>query len=159
MQDTPKMPQARRRGLIVEELQNEILIYDEDRDKALCLNQTAANVWKYCDGQTTVAAACNKLSSDLKAPVDEKLLWYAIDQFEKDDLLEDTIQLPPAITAGMSRRQLARTLGLAAVVAIPLVTSIVAPTAAHAASCVASGQPCTSSPQCCSGLCSGGTCA
>jgi hypothetical protein len=156
-----KMPQARRAGLIIQEVDSEILIYDQDTNKAHCLNQTAAKVWKYCDGETTLAEACNSLSLDLETPVDEKLVWYAVDQFSKDNLLEKSIEPPAFIIAGMNRRQMVRTLGLAAVIAVPLVTSIVAPTPAQAATCIVSGQPCTGGAQCCSGLCTGSplTCA
>jgi hypothetical protein len=148
-----KMPQARRSGLIIQEVDSEILIYDQDTNKAHCLNQTAAKVWKYCDGETAVADACSALSRDLETPVDEKLVWYAVDQFSKDNLLEKEIEPPAFIIAGMNRRQMVRTLGLAAVVAVPLVTSIVAPTPVQAATCLPSGQACTSSQQCCSGVC------
>jgi hypothetical protein len=154
-----KMPQARRSGLIIQEVDSEILIYDQDSNKAHCLNQTAAKVWKYCDGETTVADACSALSGELETPVDEKLVWYAVDQFSKDSLLEKEIAPPAFIVAGMNRRQMVRTLGLAAVVAVPLVTSIVAPTPAQAATCKANGQLCGGSSECCSGVCSGGVCA
>ena len=150
-----KMPQARRSGLIIQEVDSEILIYDQNTNKAHCLNQTAAKVWKYCDGETTLADACSALSRDLETPVDEKLVWYAVDQFSKDNLLEKEIEPPAFISAGMNRRQMVRTLGLAAVVAVPLVTSIVAPTPVQAATCLPPGQPCTSSVECCSGLCTG----
>ena len=148
-----KMPQARRGGLIIQEVDSEILIYDQNTNKAHCLNQTAAKVWKYCDGETTLADACSALSRDLETPVDEKLVWYAVDQFAKDNLLEKDIEPPAFIITGMNRRQMVRTLGLAAVVAVPLVTSIVAPTPVQAATCLPSGQPCATSAQCCSGLC------
>ena len=156
-----KMPQARRNGLIIQEVDNEILIYDQHTNKAHCLNQTAAKVWKYCDGETTLADACTALSCDLETPVDEKLVWYAVDQFSKDNLLEKSIEPPAFIIAGMNRRQMVRTLGLAAVIAVPLVTSIVAPTPVQAATCIVSGGACTASSQCCSGLCTGSplTCA
>ena len=150
-----KMPQARRSGLIIQEVDNEILIYDQNTNKAHCLNQTAAKVWKYCDGETTLAEACNALSFDLETPVDEKLVWYAVDQFAKDNLLEKDIEPPAFIIAGMNRRQMVRTLGLAAVIAVPLVTSIVAPTPVQAATCLPNGQPCSGPVQCCSGLCAG----
>ena len=153
-----KMPQARRGGLIIQEVDSEILIYDQNTNKAHCLNQTAAKVWKYCDGETTLADACSALSRDLETPVDEKLVWYAVDQFAKDNLLEKDIEPPAFIIAGMNRRQMVRTLGLAAVVAVPLVTSIVAPTPVQAATCLPQGQPCTTSAQCCGGVCdTGGT--
>jgi Coenzyme PQQ synthesis protein D (PqqD) len=151
-----KMPQARRSGLIIQEVDSEILIYDQDTNKAHCLNQTAAKVWKYCDGETTLADACSALSLDLETPVDEKLVWYAVDQFSKDNLLEKEIEAPSFIVSGMNRRQMVRTLGLAAVVAVPLVTSIVAPTPVQAATCQPPGTPCGTSAQCCSGLCGGG---
>jgi len=153
-----KMPQARRSGLIVQEVDSEILIYDQETNKAHCLNQTAAKVWNYCDGETTLADACSALSRDLETPIDEKLIWYAVDQFSKDNLLEKGFKLPAFIIPGMNRRQMVRTLGLAAVVAVPLVTSIVAPTPVQAATCLPPGQPCTSSAQCCTGTCdTGGT--
>ena len=157
-----KMPQARRSGLIVEVVDSEILIYDEESDKAHCLNHAAAKVWKLCDGKTTLADACSVLSNDLETPVDEKLIGYAVAQFSRDHLLEQEVRSPAFMIPEMSRRQVMRTLGLAAVVALPLVTSIVAPTAAQAATCHPPGSACTSSAQCCSGLCPGapaGTCA
>lgn len=157
-----KMPQARRTGLIIQEVDGEILIYDQNTNKAHCLNQTAAKVWKYCDGETTLIEACEALSCDLDTAVDEKLVWYAVDQFSKDNLLEKGIEPPAFIIAGMNRRQMVRTLGLAAVIAVPLVTSIIAPTPAQAATCMPPGQPCGTAAQCCSGLCTGapaGTCA
>jgi hypothetical protein len=150
-----KMPQARRSGLIIQEVDSEILIYDQDTNKAHCLNQTAAKVWKYCDGETTLADACSSLSRDLETPVDEKLVWYAVDQFAKDNLLVKEVELPAFIIPGMNRRQMVRTLGLAAIVAVPLVTSIVAPTPAQAATCKNTGQACGAGPECCSGLCPG----
>ena len=98
-----KMPQARRGGLIIQEVDSEILIYDQNTNKAHCLNQTAAKVWKYCDGETTLADACSALSRDLDTPVDEKLVWYAVDQFAKDNLLEKDIEPPAFVIAGMNR--------------------------------------------------------
>jgi hypothetical protein len=158
-QDMQKMPQARNSGLIVKEVDSEILIYDQDNNKAHCLNQTAAKVWKYCDGETTVADACIALSRELETPVDETVVSLAVDQFSADHLLEVKAGMPAFMIPGLSRRQMVRTLGLAAAVAVPMVTSILAPTPAQAATCFPSGGTCTSSADCCSGLCSGGVCA
>jgi len=153
-----KMPQARRSGLIIQEVDGEVLIYDQNTNKAHCLNQTAAKVWKYCDGETTLADACSSLSRDLETPVDEKLVWYAVDQFSKDNLLVKEVELPAFIIPGMNRRQMVRTLGLAAIVAVPLVTSIVAPTPAQAGTCLPTSSACTASTQCCSGVCNVNVC-
>jgi hypothetical protein len=148
-----KMPRARRSGLIAKEADGEVLIYDLDNNKAHCLNGTAAKVWNHCDGETTVAAACRSLSNEVKAPFDEKLVWFALDQFAKDNLLEGRPELPAAMLGGMTRRQLVRTLGLTAVVAVPLVTSILAPSSVQAATLFPPGSPCNSPIQCAQGVC------
>ena len=155
---TDRAPRARSEGLVVHELSDEVLVYDRDRDKAHCLNQTAALVWKYCDGKTTVTSMAQQLGRDLQAErVDEKVVWYALDQLSKDHLLDEAVT-SPAMLMGMSRREMVRVLGVAAVVAVPLVTSIIAPTPAQAATCQPSGTPCGSPGQCCSGVCNAGSC-
>ena len=138
-------PLARKAGLASETVQDEMLVYDLDRHKAFCLNQTAAQVWKHCDGRTSVP----QIAKSLKA--DEKLVWYALDQLGRDRLLQDKIALP-ATLAGMTRRQHLRALGKAAAVAVPLVTAVMAPTASAQASCIPVDGTCTSTPQCCAGL-------
>src|SRR2546426_3632515 len=98
------VPRARTEGLVIRELPDEVLIYDRDRDKAHCLNQTAALVWKYCDGKTTVPTIARRLERDLETKaVDEKIVWYALSQLSKDHLLEDSV-VPPSMLAGMTRR-------------------------------------------------------
>lgn len=153
-------PQTRQEGLIVRELDGEILIYDSKSNRAHCLNETAALVWKHCDGGKTAAEITKSLSFDLGTELDERVVWFALKQFGRDHLLEEKLTLPPAyVAASLTRREMVRTLGLAAMVAVPLVTSIVAPTAVQAATCLQQGQPCSTPSQCCSGICSGGTCA
>ena len=153
-------PQVRRDGIIVRELDSEILIYDTESNKAHCLNDTAALVWKQCDGQSTAAEISRRLSLQLDTIVDERVVWFALKQFSRDNLLEEKVTVPaPFIAAGLNRREMVRVLGLAAVVAVPLVTSIVAPTAVQAATCLPSGSSCTTSAQCCSGLCNNNVCA
>ena len=156
----PTMPRAREARLIVRHLEDETLVYDVDTDKAHCLNQTAARIWKHCDGTSSVTQICKLLSQTMATTIDEKVVWYALEQFNKDGLLEEKIESPAAFKiAGMSRRQMVRTLGLAAIVAIPLVTSIIVPTAVQAGtSCIAQGRPCPTGGGCCPGLVCCGVC-
>jgi hypothetical protein len=49
-------PLARREKLVVQNLGDETLIYDLDENRAYCLNETAARVWQFCDGEKTVVA-------------------------------------------------------------------------------------------------------
>lgn len=151
-------PVARRRGLVVKEVCNEVLVYDTESDRAHCLNETAAQVWKLCDGRRDARAIAQAMQEEQNVTVDEKVVLFALTQLGRDGLLEQQL-VTPNVFPGMSRRQMMRTLGIATAVALPLVTSIVAPTAVQAASCRPSGASCNGSGQCCSGLCSSGTCA
>jgi hypothetical protein len=144
------MPEARREGLV----------YDLKRNKAHCLNSTAALVWEYCDGKTSVTGIARAIEGRTNGPVEEDLVWLGVEQLSKSDLLRERAT-PPKEASGLSRREVMKRIGLAAVVALPAVTSIIAPSAAQAANCLPSTSPCTSSAECCSGLCSGtpSTCA
>jgi hypothetical protein len=151
------IPEARREGLVVQELPGEVLVYDRERNKAHCLNSTAALVWSHCDGNRSVAQMASAIAAETQAPVDEDLIWLGVEQLSKSHLLRDGAKLPQP-KAGVSRREVMRRIGLAAAVALPVVTSIVAPKAAQAASCQPSGHACGNNAQCCSGNCSAGTC-
>lgn len=141
-------PRARAAGLVVRELPEEVLVYDLERHRAVCLNRTAALVWKSCDGLTSVGKMSRLLAVELRAPVPVELIWLALEQLGRERLLEEKVARPPAL-AGMSRRELIRRLGLAAAVTLPLVISVLAPTAAQALSCVPTGGACATSAQCC----------
>jgi hypothetical protein len=146
----------------VKELDDEVLVYDLETNKAHCLNQTAARVWKICDGSSTVAQARELMEKEAGSPVPVEMVWLALDQLEQFKLLSEPVSRP-AHLAGMSRRQLMRSLGLAAAISIPVITSIIAPTAAQAASCTAltnrdNDCPCTINSQCASNCCRDGQC-
>ena len=153
-------PRARTEQLVVKELGDETLVYDETNHEAHCLNKTAAFVWRHCDGRTSVQKITRLLTKEMNTPVSEQLVWFALSQLEKSQLLEKNFSRPSHV-GQISRRELMRRLGVAAAVALPLVTSIVAPTTAEAASgCASGGQPCGgANPPCCLGLhCIAGTC-
>lgn len=149
-------PQARKEGLVVQRVQDEVLVYDEDRHKAHCLNETAAAVWTHCNGKTTVDEISRLLEKQLRMPVDKDVLEFGLDQLEKAQLLEEPISRASNGKA-ISRREVMRRIGIGAAVALPLVTSIIAPRAANAINCRTTGQACTTNAQCCSNNCVGGT--
>jgi Coenzyme PQQ synthesis protein D (PqqD) len=152
------VPEARKEGLVVQHLSEEVLVYDQQRHKAHCLNETAALVWMRCDGKTSVSSIAEELSRRTGARVGEEVVWLAIDQLGKSRLLEAR-GVRGGATQGVSRREMMKRAGLAAAVAVPVVTSIMAPEAIQAATCLPSGSMCTSSAQCCApSLCSGGVC-
>ena len=152
-------PHAREERLVIQELPDELLVYDLDNHKAHCLNQTAAFIWKHCDGKTTVSEIAARLSEELNAPGDEEVIWLALDQLDKFHLLRERIARPSDVRR-VSRREVLRKAGLAAAVGLPLVTSILAPTVQAQASCRPKDAACTLDTQCCSGNCRGnGLCA
>ncbi len=152
------LPLARKDGLVVQELPDEVLIYDLDRHKAHCLNPTAALVWNHCDGQMTMTEMIGILKEETHSPIDEDVVWLALDQLAKTHLLSEQV-IRPTGSGKLNRRDVMRRIGWAAAVALPLVTSIVAPSAVQAVTCRAPGQPCTTGVQCCSGVCNTTTCA
>ena len=129
------LPKMRKDDLVIKKLGAEVLVYDLKRDRALCLNETAALVWKQCDGRTTVGQAAERIGARFNTDVDENIILLALDRLGKERLLCDPAG-PPVPRNGVSRRDLIRRLGVATAVALPLVTSIVAPTAAQTATCI-----------------------
>ena len=158
------MPRARQDELVVEELQDETLVYDLERHKACCLNRTAALVWRHCDGQTSVADVAALLEEQFATPIDEAVVWMALDRLGRTHLLAELVTLP-ADRAQYSRRNMLRTLRRAAGISLllPVIESIVAPLAAAQASCVTNCggvpncSPCRTGNQCrkfcCNGAC------
>jgi len=147
-------PLARKEGLVIQELPDEVLVYDLDRDRAHCLNETAAFVWQRCDGRTSTVEIARSLGRKVNAPVDEKVVWFAIDQLGRNHLMA-SLPVPPQSVAGLNRREMVRALGVAAAVAVPVVASIVAPTPAQATTCVGAGGSCAGGEICCAGLACG----
>jgi hypothetical protein len=124
-------PKARHESILIQEMATEILAYDVDGGKAHCLNATAAAVWHLCDGQTPVAEIVKQLAAEIDTPANEEVVRLALDQLHQAGLLEGPI--PKEIQAGLARRVLLQKLAYAAM-AVPLVTSLIAPTPAMAAS-------------------------
>lgn len=147
--DNTIRPRARTSGIIVERLDGEVLVYDLERDRAHCLNEQAATVWEAADGSASVEqiAATTGLGTDV--------VRYALARLERHHLLEQ-----PAGGPGISRRDVMKRVAMAGAIgaALPVVRTIVAPTAAQAATCLPTGSMCATSGQCCSGVCAGGTC-
>jgi hypothetical protein len=150
MKRTPPshLPRRRADGLVIHELPDEVLVYDKLTDQAHCLNRSAALVWRACDGQLAPAEIARKLTTQIGAAVSEDMVLLALAALEESHLLNRP-EGSSASVAGLSRRQLVRSLGLAATVALPVVTTIMSPTPAQAATCTAPGQPCNPVKLCC----------
>ena len=143
------LPQMRNQGLVVDDLPDEVLVYDCNNHQAHCLNRSAALVWRSCDGQSSPSEIARRLTAELDIPFAEDFVLVALNQLENQELLV-RVAASPAQFAVLSRRQMVRRIGLATVIAVPLVTSIVVPRAVEAATCIPSGSPCSPTILCCS---------
>ena len=150
MNNSQQRPVARKEGLVIQEMPDEVLVFDTETNKAHCLNETAAFVWKSCNGTNSVADITQSWGNQSGKPVDENLVWLAIDQLSERKLLEKTVA---SKFAGESRRSVLKKIGFASVIALPVIASLVAPTAVLAVAC--SGVQTASS--CGSGNCNRGT--
>lgn len=119
------LPEARNTELVVSQLGKELLIYDLKANRAYTLNQTAMIVFNACDGKQTF--------DDLKRKhkFTDDLIYLTLDALKEKGLLAEGYISP---FAGMNRREVIRKVGLASMIALPLVSGIVAPSAVDAAS-------------------------
>ena len=149
-------PRGRKSDIVIQELDNEVLIYDLKLSKAFCLNETSGLVYNLCDGHNSIDEIRELLGKKLKAPIPEDLVWLALDVLRKENLLEKSEEIEINFD-GLSRRQVLRKVGLASLVTLPLITSLIAPSSVNAASLLALGRNCTSPTQCSTGNCTTGT--
>ncbi len=107
-----------KHGLVVK-VADETLVYQKENHKAHCLNSTAAEVWKLCDGTKTAAEIALIISKESQSPVAEELVWLTLRRLWKSGLLVKKNKYEPIFA---SRRAAMRKIGAAALV-LPVVTS------------------------------------
>ena len=120
-----KLPKARNTDIVVQEFGRELLVYDLKTNHAHQLNETSLIVFNACGGGQTL--------DDLKRrhKFTDDLIYFTLAELKRNNLLAEDYQAP---FAGMSRREVIRKVGLATVIALPMIASIAAPKAIHAAS-------------------------
>lgn len=136
------IPIARTENLFIQEVGNELIIYDRETNVSHCLTPIAVNVWRYCNGQNTAEDIISILEKELdisaNADVDLKhLVNSSLDELERLSLIEKYLN-EPSQTTPISRRKVVKTATLVGGFAVgsmfPLVRSIVAPSPAMASS-------------------------
>ncbi len=146
----PIKPHAKVERLVVQELSDEILIYNLETNKAFSLNQTTALVWQNCDGIKDVSQIAKEMGRKLKQNVPDELVLLAIDSLRKEGLIAGSETDSPVFSAS-NRREMLKRVGYASMIALPMISSLVAPTSASAASgvpaavcanCSKRGDPC-----------------
>jgi hypothetical protein len=125
-----KLPKARTENLLEQNLKNETLIYDLAIDKAFNLNETLSVVYKAC-GQNSTFDELKR-----KHKFTDDFIFLALDELKRNNLLADEYVSP---FESVNRREVIKKVGLATMLALPLITGLVAPKAVNAASDSGSG--------------------
>jgi hypothetical protein len=124
-------PRARRDDMLIEDVLDEVLVYDLRSQQAHCLNPAAAAIWRACDGCRSVEMLAGAASEALGARCDGDVVRLALEQLRERNLLE---ACAPVAWRPLSRRELLGGVAVSAIV-LPLITSLNAPTPAMAQSC------------------------
>ena len=152
MSEHLKNPTARRENLLIEEVAGELLIYDVTKNRAHCLNESAATIWRHCDGTRSVDELAQHLFPTLDTSDSRRIVSLGIERLHRRKLLENL----PTPAVDLSKRDLLKkvaVLATAAGIVAPLISSVMAPTSAYAMSCVPAGGACTAIVgECCGGL-------
>jgi len=121
-------PRSRKENIVVQEVDGEVLVYDLENHKAVCLNHTSAIVWQACDGKRTVAEINDLLGKQLQTKTNEDIVWLALDQLSKEKLIDPPHGLSSKYE-NVSRRDMMRKIAVGSAIALPIVTGLVAPPA------------------------------
>src|SRR5690242_1310727 len=85
-------PRARTDRLVTRDLGDELLVYDLERHKAYCLNHVAMQVFRLCDGETTIPDLAHRIGDVLGVPVDERAVRLGLMRLEKARLLDGPVE-------------------------------------------------------------------
>jgi hypothetical protein len=124
-------PMVRTQEILTCESGKELIIYDLTLDKAFLLNETTCLVWQECDGEKDISQISQTLSQRTKSVFSEEVVWLSLDVLQKQNLLIEPVE---AKFKGMSRREVVRKIGIGSMIALPMISSLVAPTSVNAQS-------------------------
>lgn len=119
------LPKARNEEILVQELGKELLVFDLKTSTAYSLNETSMIVFNACAQSVTL----DELKS--RYLFTDDLIYFALDELNKKDLLADEFVSP---LSGVNRREVIRKVGFTSLAALPVIASLVAPTAAQSSS-------------------------
>lgn len=126
-------PLARREGLINHGYDEQLVVYDRTNDSVHRLSESCAIVWELADGDTSVDEMAAGIADRTELPADVEMVWLAVEQLDRAGLMQACGDAPGE---SISRRQLAKRLGLtaSALIAIPAIVTTMAPSVAAAGS-------------------------
>jgi hypothetical protein len=124
------LPKARSSGLVVEEVVDEVLVYELETHQARLLSPQTAKIWRLCDGQQTIEDIAEELA------VAQSVVEETIQELFAAELLDASPEksVPDGECADLSRRSVLTQGAAATLFAAPAIVTISIPTAAAALS-------------------------
>jgi hypothetical protein len=122
------VPGSLTEGLVIQQLGEEVLVYNTATSAAHCLNREAAVVWQLCDGRRNVSDIALQFDKDGHGTVTSDYVWLALDQLNECGLI-DALPVRSTVT---SRRNAMKKVGLGLAIGLPLISSLVTPKSAFA---------------------------
>lgn len=146
---------AQRADLVAMDASHETFLYDQKRFQGFALNEHATLVWQKCDGQTPIHRVIDEVAAKAGQDVAPAVVWQALHRLHKAGLLASEPQVPPK-PMFRSRRAFLQFAGAMAV-CLPVVTSVLVPLPALAASTITpaacSASPSGTGPPTCGTVC------
>ena len=87
-------PHARKTGVVVEEVDGEVLVYDLARNEGHCLRDVTALVWRFADGQIPVETIIERVRERRMSEVTEDDVWSALERLSEAHPLVEPIAGP-----------------------------------------------------------------
>jgi hypothetical protein len=125
-------PRARKDNLTIRELPEETLVYDQEQNKAHCLNAVATLIWRHCDGRTSTDELARLVAEERGIDSAAEVVSLALEQLGRRRLLEEPPAPLPA-KARIGRRDALKKIAFAAA-ALPMIMTIATRTAAQSMS-------------------------
>jgi hypothetical protein len=128
--DSHELPRSVQAHISKQRIGAETLLYDGLRHKAFCLNESSSIVWRLANGERSIAQICAAAGLELKTSVSEELVLFAVEELRRDGLMEPSIR--HSAGQAITRRIMLQRLGVGGAMLLPVISAIVAPTAAQA---------------------------
>lgn len=128
-----KLPLTRTQNIIVKNVGKELLVYDLSTNIIYRLNETSAIIYCACNGKTTFEDLISKNKFT------EELIYFSLQELQKENLVQGA---DLTYFGALSRREVIRKVGLATLLALPVISSMLAPSSTQAQSNSCYGQSC-----------------
>ena len=139
------LPKARSSGLVVEEVVDEVLVYQLETHLARLLSPQTAKIWRLCDGQQRI----EDIAEELEVP--QSAVEDTIQELFVADLLDASPEksVPDGERFDLSRRSVMRQAAAATLLVAPAIVTLSIPTAVAALSALpGQGNECRNEAQC-----------